>query len=113
MKTIMMVIMMQIMEIAITTGAIMMVILDPSVVLVSSVLSMVIVVPVVIDNVVVLGSDPNVVGVDELLSSEVPLLVGGSFVVPASGVLIVGVVLSTAFVGNIVVVASGIVGGGV
>ncbi len=46
MKTIMIVIMMQIMEIAITTGAIMMVILDPSVVLVSSVLPMVGVIPV-------------------------------------------------------------------
>ncbi len=43
MKTIMMVIMMRIMEIAITTGAI---ILDPSVVLVSSLLPMVVIVPI-------------------------------------------------------------------
>ncbi len=46
MKTIMMVTMMQIMEIAITTGAIMMVILDLSVVLVSSVLPIVVLVQV-------------------------------------------------------------------
>ena len=62
MKTIMMVIMMQIMEIAITTGDIMMVILDHSV---SSVLPMVIVIPVGLGNViVVLRYDPDVIGVD-------------------------------------------------
>ncbi len=63
-KTIMMVIMMQMMEIAIITVSIMMVILNPSVELVSSVLPMVVVVPVVIGNVFVLGSDPDVVGVE-------------------------------------------------
>ncbi len=63
MKTIMMVIMMQIMEIAIATGDnIIMVILDPSV---SSVLPMVIVIPVGLGNViVVLRYDPDVIGVD-------------------------------------------------
>ncbi len=74
---------------------------------------MVVVVTVVIGNVVVLGSDPNVVGVDELLSNEVPVPVGGSFVVLASGVVNVGVVLSPAFVGNIVAIAFDVVGGGV
>ncbi len=62
MKTIMMVIMMQIMEIAITTGDTMMVILDHSV---SSVLPMVIVIPVGLGNViVVLRSDLDVIGVN-------------------------------------------------
>ncbi len=68
-----MVIMMQMMEIAIITVAITMVILDPSVVLVSSVLPMV--VPVVIGNVFVLGSNPDVVGVDirfKMLSGDQP-----------------------------------------